>query len=353
MEETSPKGTRKTLLKLLAIAVSLAAVSASGWFYYYSRLQDVPPPPEMRPQRVRAEARIQLTPQASNTPNADTLSEPPTPPNQAPESPRFYTTLNPMEQYRLDLNKAVLHELGSAFPELQTVLGVQTTKSDDPTYRRVVFQLLDAAEKMPANQRPAISLAADLVAQEIWCAMEDKAECDQLRSDLARYQLNLRRAELGGVFVYSHDLLWRLWREYPATDWGERAFVLLLDHGWDTSPTCEKGAEQFREVIRQGETFLQQRPSSPHRGVVTFLVAEAYATWWSLSKETRVDMSDYVDAKQYQNGAEDARIKAIGYFEQVVQLAPEKKLGEYTRQVLPALRDREALDTYRFYCIYD
>ncbi len=353
MEETSPKGTRKTLLKLLAIAVSLAAVSAGAWFYYYFRLQDVPPPPEMRPQRVRAEARILLTPQASNTPNAGALSEPPTPLNQAPESPRFYTTLNPMEQYHLDLNKAVLHELGSAFPELQTVLGVQTTKSNDPAHRRVVFQLLDAAEKMPANQRPAIFLAADLVAQEIWCAMEDKAECDHLRSDLARYQLNLQGAGLGGVFVYSHDLLWRLWRDYPATDWGERAFVLLLDHGWDTSPTCEKGAEQFREVIRQGETFLQQRPNSPQRGVVTLLVAGAYATWWSLSKETRVDMSDYVDAKQYQNGAEDARIKAIGYFEQVVQLAPETKLGEYARQVLPALRERKAFDTYRFYCIYD
>src|SRR5260370_41581263 len=105
MEETSPKGTRKTLLKLLAVAVSLAAVSASGWFYYYSRLQDVPPPPEMRPQRVRAGARIQLTPQASNTPNADPLAEPPTPPNQAPESPPFYTTLKPMQRYRLSLNK--------------------------------------------------------------------------------------------------------------------------------------------------------------------------------------------------------------------------------------------------------
>lgn len=353
MEETSPKGLRKTLLKLLAVGFSVVAVSAGGGLYYYSRLRDVPPPSEPKPQRVRAEARIQLTPQASNTPDTGTRSEAPISLNQASESPRFYTTLNPMEEFHQDLNKAILRELGSAFPELQTVLGVQTTKSNDPNYRRAVFQLLDAAEKMPADQRPATFFAADLVAQEIWCAMEDKAVCDQLRNELARYQLSLQGAGLGGVFVYSHDLLWRLWRDYPATESGERAFVLLLDHGWDTSPTCEKGAEQFREVIRQGETFLQQRPSSPQRGVVTFLVAEAYATWWSLSKETRVDMSDYVDAKEYQNGAEEARIKAIGYFEQVVQLAPETKLGEYARQVLPALRQREALDTYRFYCIYD
>jgi hypothetical protein len=258
-----------------------------------------------------------------------------------------------MEEFHHDLNKVVLRELGTTFPELQTVLGVQTTKSNDPTYRHVVFQLLDAAEKMPVHQRPAIFLATDLVAQEIWCAVEDKAECEQLRSNFDRYHLTLQGAGLGGVYVYSHDLLWSLWRDYPATDWGERAFVLLLDHGWDTSPTCQKGSEQFREVIRQGESFLQQRPSSLQRGVVTLLVGEAYATWWSLGNETRGDMSDYADPKQYQNGAEDARIKAIGNLEQVVQREPEKKLGEYARQVLTALRDREALENYRFYCIYD
>ena len=121
----------------------------------------------------------------------------------------------------------------------------------------------------------------------------------------------------------------------------------------DTSPTCEKGPEQFREVIRQGESFLQQRPGSPQRAVVTLLVAEAYATWWSLGNETRGEMSDYVDPKQYQQGAEEARIKAVSYFEQVAKLTPESRLGQYARQVLPALRDREALDNYRFFCIYD
>lgn len=258
-----------------------------------------------------------------------------------------------MEEYHHNLNQTVLQELGTAFPELRTVLGVQATKGNDPRYRRVVFQLLDAAEKMPADKRPAIFLAADLVAQEISCAMEDKAECNQLRSELARYQLNLQGTELGGAFVYSHDLLWRLWRDYAATEWGERAFVLLLDYGWDTSPTCEKGAEQFREVIRQGQSFLEQRPSSTQRGVVALLVGEAYATWWSLSKETSGEMSDYIDPKRYEKGAEDARIRAVGYFEQVAQLAPETKLGEFARQVVSALRDREALDSQRFYCIYD
>lgn len=259
-----------------------------------------------------------------------------------------------MDQFREDLDKTVVAQLAPAFPELQTFLGVQTTKSNDPAYRRIVFQLLGAAEKTPPDQRPAILFAADQVAQEIWCATEDKAECDQLRVDFARYQLTLARDELGGVFIYPRDLLWRLWRDYTATDWGEQAFVLLLDRGWDTSGTCEKGEDQTREVIHQGESFLRQQPSSPYRGIVTLLVAEAYASWWSLSNEPAGGgMSGYVDPKQFQEGAEAARIKAIGYFDQVVQSAPGTRLSEFALQVLPPLRDRQVLDSYRFFCVYD
>ena len=59
------------------------------------------------------------------------------------------------------------------------------------------------------------------------------------------------------------------------------------------------------------------------------LVAEAYASWWSLSNEpSGGEMSDYVDPKQFQQGAEDARLKAIAYFEQVLQLVPGTELGQ-------------------------
>src|SRR5260370_13343188 len=97
----------------------------------------------------------------------------------------------------------------------------------------------------------------------------------------------------------------------------------MLDCGWDTSATCEKGEDQIREVIWQGEAFLRQRPGSPYRGVVTLLVAEAYASWWSLSNEPAGSgMSAYVDPKQFQEGAQAARRKAIDYFGGVLQLAP-------------------------------
>ena len=259
-----------------------------------------------------------------------------------------------MEEFQEHLRKALLHELVPAFPELRSFLDAETVKGADPAYRHAVFRLLDAAENVQAEQRPAMLIAADLVAQQIWCPSENKEQCDQVRGEFAQHKLRLEYSELGGGFYYQHDLLWRIWQQYPATDWGERTFVLLLNQGWDTSGTCANGSEQFREVIRQGESFLQQRPTSPHRAVVMFLVGEAYATWWSLSNETGSSgMSDYVDPKQYHEGAEEARLKAIGYFEQGLQLAPQTKLAEYARQILPALRAQQVQDGYKFFCVYD
>ncbi len=351
MDQPPATGPWRTRTPLIVRGFLLVALLACGGFYYF-RLRAVPPPLEVKLQRAPVEARLQLTPQASNLPRSNTQADQPAPRQTSPEDPLFHTTLDPMADFRQDLDTALLHDLAPAYPELQSVLGVQTSKSNDPAYRRVLFQLLDNAEKSSPAQRPAIFLAADFVAQEIWCAMENKADCHQLRTDLARYHLTLQGAGLGGVFIYPHDLLWRLWRDYPSTDWGERAFVILLEYGWDTSGTCMKGADQFREVIRQGESFLAQHPASTYRPQVTFLVAQAYEAWWSLSRVAD-GQDDYIDPKPYRQGADDARVKAIALYERVVQMTPQTRLGDYARQSIPLLQERQDTDQHKFFCVYD
>src|SRR5260370_11556430 len=225
-------------------------------------------------------------PQAVTAPSVATPSAPLSQPSTVPERVVFHILERcHLDDFSEELKKTVLSELAPAFPELQTVLNDGEYPSSEPRYQRVVLQLLEAAKNVPADRRLIILFAADLVAEKISCAIENKAECEQLRLDFARYQLTLTRAELGGVFVYPQDLLWRIWKEYPETEWGERAFVLLLDRGWDTSGICEKGEDQTREVIHQGESFLRQRPSSPYPRDVPILVAESYASRWSLSNE--------------------------------------------------------------------
>jgi hypothetical protein len=118
---------------------------------------------------------------------------------------------------------------------------------------------------------------------------------------------------------------------------------------------CAKGSDQFREVIRQGQAFLQERSKSPYRAFVTHLLGQAYATWWSLGLPPSKGMEDYVDPKQYTEGSEAARLKAIEYFEQVPQIAKGTLLEQYALEVLPRLREQRRLGTdgYRFFCVYD
>ncbi len=47
-------------------------------------------------------------------------------------------------------------------------------------------------------------------------------------------------------------------------------------------------------------------------------------------------------------------LKAIGYFEQVLQLSRGTLVGEYALQMLPTLRQQHfTVDGYRFFCVYD
>jgi hypothetical protein len=65
-------------------------------------------------------------------------------------------------------------------------------------------------------------------------------------------------------------------------------------------------------------------------------------------------MADYVDPKLYKEGSEQARLRAIGSFEQILQLSPRTLLGEYAGQFLPTLRQKQlTVDGYRFFCVYD
>ena len=351
---------KKTLAIVFGSLAALMILGAGGHFYYNWRLADVPPLPKVKPMAIHAEAGITLAPPSAanshaalDTQQATRSAETGEATGQGGERSAFLAPENPMDDFHRQWNNEILRDLEPSFPGLHNLLGVARNGSNDLEYRHAVYRLLDAAETAPPGQRPELMFAAEDLAKQIVCEMEDQAACEQLRKEFARYQLTLRGAELCVVFVYSHDLLWRLWRTYPQSEWGERAFVLLQEYGWDTSPACEQGTDQFREVIRRGEEFLAQRPNSAQREAVRLLVAEAYATWWSLSRETRPGMADYVDAKRYQADADEARIKAIDILEELAQHAPGTNTKEYAQQVAAALRKKAALDYYRFFCIYD
>jgi hypothetical protein len=272
MQQLTQKNPWKTVFVIVVLVFLTTTLSTACWFCRYFRLQEVPPPSAQALRATRPVTRIVGGPQAAMALVTGTPGKSRSMPEQIPSRSRFEISLDPIQEFQKDLRKALLHDLAPAFPEFPKFLGDPMAQSPDSGRERFVYQLIDAVENGQADQRPAILLAADLVANEIWCPSENKERCNQLRSQFAQHKLTLEYSELGGGFYYQRDLLWRVWQQYPETDWGERAFVVLLELGWDTSKTCAKGHEQFREVIRRGESFLQQRPTSAHRAAILLLV---------------------------------------------------------------------------------
>ena len=88
------------------------------------------------------------------------------------------------------------------------------------------------------------------------------------------------------------------------------------------------------------------------RPIVLFALAQAYETWWSLSRASQDD--PFVgDPAVYREGAEEARVKAIAYYERVAEVAPKSAPAVEAGSRLPRLR--RGIDTHqrRYQCVYE
>ncbi len=259
---------------------------------------------------------------------------------------------DPLADFRKQTQETLGKELREAFPEIPSLLFRETAKSDNLEIREPLRRLLEAQNSAPPERRPALLLAADILGGQLWCDNRESLECRQLRDEMAVYKLTWAYSELGGGWYYHHDLLWRLWKEYGTTPWGEIAFVMLLDKGWDTTGMCTKGSDQFRDVIREGDAFLAERLGSPHRAWVRLLEAEAYETWWSLSRANPKE-DDYATPETYKKGATQALEKAIAAYQEVIKTAPGTNIAAIARRQLKVLKPGGDTGQRKFFCVYD
>lgn len=258
------------------------------------------------------------------------------------------------EQVEARLAVLLGDELRATHPDYGALLARFRESPMDPAAQAKAYamalDLLKAAGARDAR-RPALLLAADQLARQLGSGDERSPEGDARRRALGAHGLTWQWAPLGATWVYGHDLLWQVWRESPGSPWGERAFVRLLDLGWDTSVGCGQGSDRFRDVIREGEAFLTGRPGNPARVDVEFMLAQAYETWWSLSQASPEDQ--YAEPARYQPGAPTARQKAIALYGDVLRVTPDRPEAAYARRTLPRLALGFATNQRRFFCVYD
>jgi hypothetical protein len=201
------------------------------------------------------------------------------------------------------------------------------------------------------ERRARLLLAGDRLAGRLLVTERESSGWEAERRSFAGYGLVFEWDELGGAWHYNHDLLWRVWREFSRTAWGEPAFLLLLSRGWDTQSACQNGSDQFRAVITNGEQFLRDHPQTSLQPRILLLLAQAYETSWSLSLAG--DNDDYVNRRNYQAGAAVAHEKAIGLFEELLRLRNGGDPAAYARLALPRLKLGIDTAQRRFFCIYD
>ena len=244
------------------------------------------------------------------------------------------------------LDLQLVRELRATFPRLKALLAAD--QPDQEQVRATLMRLLDSIPDSPSERQPVLLLAADRLAAGLWVGWQPASSWKPQRKQLPGYQLTYEWVPRQARWAYMRDLQRRVWENYADTEWGELTFVLLTNQGWDTSSTCANGRDQFREVIQRGEEFLAARPESPHRMEVVFALAQAYETWFSLSQASGSE-----GGPSYREGADEARAKAVAYYNQVVQAAPKSEQAAYVQQRLSRLKLSLDTNQRRFYCVYN
>jgi hypothetical protein len=242
--------------------------------------------------------------------------------------------------------------------------------ADAPRLTRETIQdltaILSEADASSPPRRALCFLAADRVMNKLsgWLiepspsGERESAAASGLRRQLARYGVKLGGMLHYGGLAYRRELLWRVWRESPETEGGELAFLELQSRGWNTDPDdgCPRNPDLFREVIERGEEFLARHPRSDFRTEVTYALAQANESWWSIGHapvdDPWVSAPPYPRRGENARTAEEARQRAIRYYRQVVQDAPGTARATSASRRLPRLL--LGLDTGRrtFFCSY-
>ncbi len=235
-------------------------------------------------------------------------------------------------------------------------LGLPSESKPAPVYQQLL-ELLRRSNSAQRSEKALLLLGANSLVDKLSILFTDEAAAPA-RRQLAAYGVKLGSQTHDGGLSYNQDLLWRVWREFPDTEAGELAFVELQHRGWSTGDGsgCPPNPDLFRDVITHGETFLNQHPGSPFRIDVLFTLAIANESWWSIAHAPADD--EGVNAPPYprralnQRQAAQARDRAIQYYRQLIELAPDSPEAASARRRLP--RIESGLDTgqRRFFCTF-
>jgi hypothetical protein len=342
----------------ITVSILILCSIVVGTWEYRRRWYAAPPPP-VQIERPAVKAVLRWDSTVRPTQNAP---EQPSSRQQHEDSsngalpPDYEANLVCFERPKRQIDQKLIAKLGADYPGISEILKSDYARNDPKIVRQLLDTLLERANSASPEKKPPLLLAADAIAERLALPsiVPANPELQHQLDTLAAQGLTFTWAELDGGWSYHNNLLWRLWREYPTSEEGEDAFVLLLGQGWDKDPCCNTNANSFHTVIEHGEEFLSNRPHAAHRQDVLFLVAQAYETWWSLSLVPERDREEGdPPPAAYRAGSAAAREKAIAYYSEIVTAAADSVEANCSRKPLDLLKKNEDTHQRRFYCYCD
>jgi hypothetical protein len=142
--------------------------------------------------------------------------------------------------------------------------------------------ILRESDRADAPRRALGLLAADQVMNKLsqWLiesspnGERESGEAAGVRRLLAPYGVKLGGMTHYGGLAYRHELLERVWRQWPETEAGELAFLEIQGSGWnlESGEGCPKNPDLFRDVIAKAKPSWRviREPTSANR----------YSTHW-------------------------------------------------------------------------
>lgn len=209
---------------------------------------------------------------------------------------------------------------------------------------------LTAAKSRPAGQQAVALVAGDRVLD--FLSHNGVPLGEAARAELKSLGANYVHNELAGGDVYAHGLLKEAKALAPAGPSADEILLFQMERGFDETGMCSAGAEEFSQVIQQGESLLAGARALPSATLSSlhFMVGDAYATIVWLAKTTD---SEYHDPKKYQQMAESARAKALEQYRAAFHL--ERGTARAQKAWKEAWRLAAGLPptSGRYFCVYD
>lgn len=249
---------------------------------------------------------------------------------------------------------AALVGADSLFAPLRALLRVQPAGAPSPTPQQLIVPLrrwLQGTAGLPVPRRAAAFYVADQTLERLLCTHQMCDLTDQTsRAPLEALGAEFSASELGGTWVYTHNWLATaraLERDSPL---GQRLLLAQMARAFDFSGTCAEGAEGFRRVIANGETYLARVPASPIAADVHFQLAEAYRDIIALARGAG---DIYADSSRYGAEAGPAALKALEHYRAAMRIAPAAPVAEAAWRRAWWLKAGLVPRDLRFYCVYD